>query len=74
MHDIYESFERNDRKINATIHSFFVNVYKTGCKNYSFQDCVKIINFLKEADLKFKGIHGGFRHDFLKELVLRIIY
>ena len=54
------------------VHPFFIKVYKTGCNNYSFQDCTRIISLLSEADLKSKGIHGSFHYDFLKDLVLYI--
>ena len=56
------------------VHPFFIKVYKTGCKTYTFQDCIRIISLLREADLKSKGIHGNFNYDFLKDLVLRIIF
>ena len=56
------------------VHPFFIKVYKTGCNNYSFQDCTRIISLLSEADLKSKGIHGSFHYDFLKDLVLRILF
>ena len=56
------------------VHPFFVKVYISAAKNYSFEDCIKVIALLKDADLKFKGIQGSANHSFLKELVLRIIY
>ena len=56
------------------VHPFFIKVYKIGCKSYSFKDCIRIISLLREADLKSKGVNGSFNYDFLKDLVLRIIF
>tara|TARA_B100002052_G_scaffold121466_1_gene111800 strand:+ start:407 stop:1396 length:990 start_codon:yes stop_codon:yes gene_type:complete len=56
------------------VHPFFVKVYISAAKNYSFEDCIQIVGLLKEADLNFKGIKGSINHTFLKELILRIIY
>ena len=56
------------------VHPFFVSNYKKGINNYTFQECMRIISLLKETDLKFKGINGSADHEYLKELVLRILY
>ena len=56
------------------VHPFFVSNYKKGINNYTFQECMRIISLLKETDLKFKGINGSVDHEYLKELVLRILY
>ena len=55
------------------VPQFFLGTYKKASINYSFQDCIKIINLLKTADLKFKGITGTYNVSFLQELVLRIL-
>ncbi len=55
------------------VHPFFINVYKIGCKNYSFQDCIRIISLLHNADLKSKGIKGSFDYSFIKDLMFRIL-
>jgi len=66
----------SDRSIaeKIKVHPFFVSNYKKGCANYTFQDCIRIISLLKEADFKFKGIKGAADHEYLKELVLQILY
>lgn len=74
---IIHSVEIKSEKLiaeNIKVHPFFVKVYMSAAKNYSFKDCIKVISFLKEADLKFKGIKGTANPSFLKELVLKIIY
>ena len=48
--------------------------YEEILNNYTFQECMRIISLLKETDLKFKGIKGSADHEYLKELVLRILY
>ena len=55
------------------VHPFFVSVYKIGYKNYSFEDCQKIISYLKECDLRSKGIKGSSDNS-LKALMLNIVY
>ena len=72
---IHSLDDQSDSSITKSIkvHSFFLKVYKVGCQNYSFNDCVNIISLLKDADLKFKGIKNSFKKDDLKELVLRIL-
>ena len=59
-------------KIN--INPYFLHQYKTGCSNYTFEKCIRIISLLKQSDLKFKGITGAADSYFLKELVLRILF
>ncbi|MAZ58657.1 MAG: DNA polymerase III subunit delta [Flavobacteriales bacterium] len=74
---IIHSLDIKSEKIIADkikVHPFFVKVYISAAKNYSFEDCIKVVNLLKDADLKFKGIQGSANHTFLKELILRIIY
>ena len=73
---IHSTQGQSDSMLASTIkvHPFFIKVYKTGCKSYSFQDCIRIISLLREADLKSKGINGSFNYDFLKDLVFRIIF
>jgi len=56
------SFDNHSEKYIAEkikVHPFFVSVYKKGYKNYSFEDCQKIISYIKQCDLSFKGIKGS---------------
>lgn len=74
---IIHSLENKTNKYVAEeikVHPFFVKTYMLAAKHYSFSDCRDVISILKDADLKFKGISSGFNHQFLKELILRIIY
>jgi len=70
------SFDNHSDKYIAEkikVHPFFVSVYKIGYKNYSFEDCQKIISYLKECDLRSKGIKGSSDNS-LKALMLNIVY
>jgi len=69
------SFDNHSEKYIADkikVHPFFVSVYKKGCRNYSFEDCQKIISHIKKCDLMFKGIKGSSDNP-LKSLMLGIL-
>ena len=72
---LLHSFENSSQKYIAEkikVHPFFVSSYQTACKHYSFEACVQIITYLKDCDLKFKGLKGVDKNP-LKELMLKII-
>lgn len=58
------------------INRFFVKDYLQTMKGYSFTKVIQIIHFLKEADLRSKGIEAGNATDgqILKELVFKILH
>tara|TARA_Y100000589_G_C27194563_1_gene646197 strand:- start:4019 stop:5017 length:999 start_codon:yes stop_codon:yes gene_type:complete len=72
MHSLYG---KPDKFISGSlkIHPFFLKEYKIALNNYSFDKCVLVIAELKSADLKFKGIVGSAKPDFIKDLLLKII-
>ena len=55
------------------VHPFFVSLYIRACKNYSFEDCRRIISCIKKCDLSFKGIQGSSNNP-LMSLMLNILY
>lgn len=73
-------FLKDKSKKNAAsvlrINPFFVGDYEMAAKNYSAKKVVEVISFLREYDLKSKGMgnvsssHG----DLLKELVYKILH
>jgi len=70
------SFDNHSEKYIADkikVHPFFVSVYKKGYRNYSFEDCQKIISHIKKCDLSFKGIQVSSDSP-LKLLMLRILH
>lgn len=70
---------KNDHKKVATalgVHPFFVRDYITAGKNYPMRKVSQIIGYLREADVKSKGV--GARDisdaDLLKELLFKILH
>ena len=67
---------RNSVASALSIHPFFVSDYQQAAKYYSSQRLTKIISFLREYDLKSKGVgnvtttHG----ELLKELIFKILH
>lgn len=61
---------------NLGINPFFVNSYQTAAKNYSMSKLFKIFIFLKEYDLKSKGVNNPSTNDIelLKELTFKILH
>jgi len=58
------------------VHPFFVSDYLTAARNYPVAKLVDIIAFLREYDMKSKGVNnvsaqGG---ELLKELIFKILY
>lgn len=58
------------------IHPFFVQEYEAAAKKYPPAKLVKIIEWLREYDLKSKGVgsYSADSGDLLKELVFRILH
>ena len=63
---------------NTGVHPFFVGEYTTAIKNYPMRKVSQIIDYLKIADLKSKGVGAtatGMPHkEILKELVFKILH
>lgn len=72
LKDRSKSFVSSKLKINP----YFFQMYNTSSSNYSFEKCVQIITFLKEADLASKGvpISDNFNPKFIQQLIFRIIH
>tara|TARA_B100000900_G_scaffold394403_1_gene391787 strand:- start:76 stop:1071 length:996 start_codon:yes stop_codon:yes gene_type:complete len=63
----------NNLAKELNISSFFLNEYIHSSKNFTLQESLKIISYLKEADFKNKGINSKMSHeDILKELAYKI--
>ncbi|MAO72422.1 MAG: DNA polymerase III subunit delta [Flavobacteriales bacterium] len=58
------------------INPFFVYSYQTAAKNYSMSKLFKIFTFLKEYDLKSKGVNNPSTNEseLLKELTFKILH
>ncbi len=71
----------NDRSRNSVasalgVNPYFVPEYESAAKSYSQQQTVQIISYLREYDLKSKGVNNGSTDEgsLLKELVYKILH
>ncbi len=56
------------------INPYFAQNYQLAAQNYSFKNCISIIEIIKEMDLKSKGVYPGFKDSSINEMIFRIIY
>ena len=68
-----------DKKTAASamgVNPFFVKDYEVGAKNYSAGKLKSIFSYLREYDLKSKGVDRGSatEGELLKELVFKIMH
>lgn len=76
---IYHSLSDKSRNNVASalkVNPFFVSDYETTAKNYSLSKTIDIISYLREYDLKSKGVDstGIEEGDLLRELVFKILH
>jgi len=59
-----------------SVHPFFVGEYLTAFKNYPYGKLVKIISYLKDYDLKAKGVNNNSTSEgeLMKELIFKILH
>ena len=76
---IYHSLK--DKSSNSVaralgVNPYFVSDYKTAAQNYPMRKVSKIIGFIREADLKSKGVGANAlpAGEILKELIFKIIH
>lgn len=67
---------RNNVASALSVNPFFVQDYQVAARNYSLQKLIKIIDLLKEYDLKTKGVNNISTSDgeLLKELLFKILH
>lgn len=76
----YHYFAPNvsEKELAATIgvHPFFLKEYNQAARNYSMNKLAKIFSYLKETDLKSKGVDNASasNEDLLKELIFKILH
>jgi len=58
------------------VNPFFVKDYQTAAQNYPIRKLVKIIEYLREYDLKSKGVNSSSttQGELLKELIFKILH
>ncbi|NCT08956.1 MAG: DNA polymerase III subunit delta [Flavobacteriia bacterium] len=61
--------------ISLGIKPYFVDEYLVAAKNYPIQKVTSIISFLRDADVKSKGVGANqSQRDILKELIFKILH
>jgi DNA polymerase-3 subunit delta len=68
-----------DKKAAASalgVHPFFVKDYEIAAKNYSVGKLKSIFSYLRDYDLKSKGVDNGSatESELLKEMVFKILH
>ena len=76
---IYQNLKDKSNKNAASelgVNPFFISQYQTAAKNYSMSKLFKIFTYLKENDLKSKGIGNPStpEGELLKELTFKILH
>jgi DNA polymerase-3 subunit delta len=71
--------DKSQRNVFVTLgtgSNFIVNKYKMAANKYDNAKLVQIISFLREYDLKTKGVGANniSNHDLLKELTFKILH
>lgn len=67
---------KNNIASKLGVNPYFIGQYQTAARNYSIKKCVKVVEYLRDYDVKSKGIgnsstDGG---ELLKELIFKIIH
>ena len=75
---IYHTLEKKNKQYVASmlgIHPFFIQEYEIASKNYSINKLLDIFSFLREYDIKSKGIQNRSTEnsELLKELSYKIL-
>jgi DNA polymerase-3 subunit delta len=66
---------KNSAASELGVSPFFMSEYELAAKNYSVNKLVHIINYLREYDVKSKGVGADMEEeDLLKELVYKILH
>ena len=76
---IYHSLQDKSRAAVAKalkINPFFVNDYSVAAKNYPMRKVSQVIGYLRDADVKSKGVGANAvpSGELLKELLFKIIH
>ncbi len=75
LHSLSDKSEKNAAK-ELGVHPFFVKEYLIAAKNYDKRKAVRVISYLRDADVKAKGVDAGsITHgDILKEMIFKIMH
>ncbi len=71
------SQDKSDRGLAVAlgVNPYFVKDYKVAMRSFPLMKLVRIISFVKEADMSVKGVSGSISEDqIMKELVFKILH
>ena len=76
---MYHKLESHDRSTVASalgVNPYFVGEYETAARAYPIQHCMRNIGYLREYDMRSKGVNNESATDgqLLKELVYKIVH
>lgn len=75
---VHTAPDKNERALAGTlgVNPFFVKDYLYASKNYSLGKLVMIVSYLREADLRSKGVgwNAGNDHAIMQELVYKVMH
>ena len=76
---IYQNLKdksKNNAASSLGVNPFFISDYQTAARNYSMSKLFKIFTYLKESDLKSKGLNNPSTptDELLKELTFKILH
>jgi DNA polymerase III subunit delta len=75
---VYGNRQFSERELAGIlkVNPFFIKEYNVAAKNYSLGKIIEIIGYLREADLRLKGVENNSMDEsqILKELVFKILH
>jgi DNA polymerase-3 subunit delta len=73
-HNLADKSKNNAASVLG-INPFFINDYASAAKEYSLSNCMRNIGYIRECDLRSKGVDSGniSDKDLLKELIYKIL-
>lgn len=75
---VHTSKDKSERGLASAlgVNPFFVKDYMGASKNYSLNKLVAIVSYLREADLRSKGVNwnAGNEHAIMQELVYKVMH
>ena len=75
-HTVKNKSDRKEVASTLSVNPFFVDDYKTAAQSYSVAKLSQIFSYLREADMKSKGVDMPSRNDdaIYKELIYKILH
>jgi len=74
-HSLKDKSSNNAAKV-LKINPFFLKDYQAAARTYSYKKCLRIISYIREYDMRCKGVDNGqtSHFDLMRELVFKIMH